>query len=154
MPASRIVFIILGLALFCLGLYKLLDGLGVIGGNTSPAPVSGTASQTDLNMADSPTGPGYSTAAAVDQNWLRGDGNHRWQPACGPGVPYVFFGADSYLTQDNFGSYSLAGNVVRLQPRNGAQRVLYITRVDEDHMDVTSNGRTIRMNRCLSTGQL
>jgi hypothetical protein len=153
MSGSRVIFIIAGATLFCFGLYKLLSDLGVIGGYRSPPSSSGFTSGTDLNTSASSPQPGYgtvaSTASAVDPNWLRGDGHHHWQPACGPGSPYVFFGADSYMTQDNYGTYTVVGNVVRLQPHDGALRLLYITRIDDSHMDVVSNGQSMRMTSCL-----
>ena len=90
-------------------------------------------------------------SSGVDLAWLRGDGNHRWQPDCNTTSEYVFFGADSYMTPSNSGSYTLSGDMVSLAPRDGVPRTIQITRVDDDTMLVTSDGRSVPMARCLAT---
>lgn len=132
-------------------LYSALRESGVIGGSSSAASTSPYAGGLDSGKAPVDLRSGASDGLPADLRWLQGDGSQRWQPRCGSGSPYVIFGPTGYTTQNNYGAYTLVGNVVRLDSHTGEHRVLYITRIDNDHMTVVSSGQSMNMTRCFAS---
>ena len=89
MSGNRIIFIVAGVIVFCIGLYKLLDGLGVIGDHRSATsmPSSPPYGQ-NVPLENGPVAPSGSVRVlpandtsneAISREWMAGT----WSSSCG-----------------------------------------------------------------------